>query len=135
MPVETPLLFHQREAIHRKADELGADILEEFTFPKQSEMTEYPLFREMLTVVRDRGIDYVLIYRSYIVRERKLDAVIKRAINISGAQVISASDTVTAGEASEFIVNAIGDLHLFARREDQKKAAAARKRQKRADAA
>jgi hypothetical protein len=54
VPIESRLLFHQREAVQRRADALGVDIVEEFILPKQTEFTDHPLFGEMLKVIHNR---------------------------------------------------------------------------------
>ncbi|MGH3872387.1 MAG: recombinase family protein [Pseudonocardiaceae bacterium] len=119
VPVESPVLFHQREAIKRKAEELDADIVKEFVISKQSDLLTNPLFREMLHVITGQGIDYVLIYPDRLHRDRERSAVITGAINLAGAQVVSASHmTGIAGEA-EFILYMVNDFDRFARRDAQ----------------
>jgi hypothetical protein len=119
VPVESPMLFHQREAIIRKAAQLDADIVEEFVIPKHSDLLTHPLFRDMLHVITNQGIDYVLIYPARPHRIRQRSAFITAAINIASAQVVSASDAAGVGDAAEFIVYLINDFDRFARRDAQ----------------
>jgi hypothetical protein len=125
VPVDSPMLFHRREAIIRKADELGVDIIEEFVFPTQYDMVAHPLFSEMLYVIAQRRISYVVIYPERPHRNRERSAAIIAAINRAGAQVVSASDVTGIGELAEFFVYLVGDFDTYARQRD-----AQRKRQR-----
>jgi hypothetical protein len=118
VPVESSVLFHQREAIIRKSEELGIDIVEEFVIPKQSELLTNPMFRTMLRVILDRGIDYVLIYPARPHRIRQRSAVITAAINRAGARIISASQAAGIDDAAEFILYMVNDFDRFTRRRD-----------------
>jgi hypothetical protein len=92
VPVESSVLFHQCEAMKRKAEQLDADIIEKFAIPKQSDLLAHPLFRGMLQVISNQGIDYVLIYPNRPHRNRERSAVITAAINRAGAQVVSSQN-------------------------------------------
>jgi hypothetical protein len=119
VPVESSVLFHQREAIKRKAEQLGADIVEEFATPKQSDLLTHPLFRDMLHVISDQGIAYVLIYPARPHRIYARSAAITAAIKRAGAQVISTQNVESVPEILHGILKKVNDSDVAARRDAQ----------------
>lgn len=116
---ESVVWFHHREAIKRKAVKLDADIVAEFAIPKPSNRVDDPLFREMLHVISEQQIDYVLIYPDQPHRIREESALITTAINNAGAHVVSVTDFESVPEALQGILSVVADFDRFERREAQ----------------
>lgn len=134
-PVESSSPFCQREAIKRKAVEIGADIVGEFVIPKPSNEVSGALFRSMVETIRRDAIDYVLIYPEQPHRIREHSAKITEAINAAGAQLVSVIGGLVAGRGIiDFFLHCYGDIDKFNRRDAQLRAAWKRKKRA-ADAA
>jgi hypothetical protein len=133
-PVESSLFFNQREAIERKAVEIGADIVGEFVIPKPSNTVTGSQFRNMLDYISDHGVDYVVIYPDRPHRIYKESALIEAAIIEAGAQLVSVHDVDSVPELLRGFLGKLRALDAAARRDAQFKAQWKRKKRA-ADAA
>jgi hypothetical protein len=91
-PVNSSLFFHQRKAIERKAEEIGADIICEFVIPQPSYAATSSQFQNMLHYISDHGVNYVVIYPDRPHCIHKKSDLIETAIIAAGAQLVSVRD-------------------------------------------
>lgn len=87
----------QREACYGKAEELGADIDEEFVDQAKSARTaDRPALKAMLAYLEQhQGIDYVIVHEvSRLARNREDDAVIGIRIRKAGAKLVSVRENI-----------------------------------------
>lgn len=121
--LESVQLFYKREAIKRKAAELDADIVAEFEIPKPAYLVNDPLFQEMLHVITEQQIDYVLIYPIRLHRMREESERMAAAINAAGARIFSAMGFEEIPEALQGILSMATATDRFKRIDAQRKAA------------
>jgi site-specific DNA recombinase len=83
----------QREAGKRKADELGAEIVNEFIEPGRTATTidKRPVFQEMVAWVKaEHDIDFIIVYHFNRVFRNAIDAgIAKRDLGKVGTRIIS----------------------------------------------
>jgi site-specific DNA recombinase len=87
----------QKDACIRKAEQLGADVLEIYTDAGESaRKADRPKLQEMLQRLRDqRDIDYVIVHKiDRLARNRGDDVEITLAIRQAGAQIVSVSENI-----------------------------------------
>ncbi|WP_194904372.1 recombinase family protein [Catenulispora rubra] len=86
----------QREACERRADELGADIVETYVEPGRSATTTEgrPRFQEMMARIKaEQDVDYVIVYARSRIHRNSIDAAItKRDLRKAGAAIVSIMD-------------------------------------------
>lgn len=88
----------QREALRRKAETLGAVIVEEFIDAGESaKSADRPDLQRMLKYLVENKIDYVLVHKvDRLARNRVDDVAITMAIKKSGATLVSATENIDA---------------------------------------
>ncbi|MCA1676094.1 MAG: recombinase family protein, partial [Actinobacteria bacterium] len=83
----------QREAGHRKADSLDAEVVREFVEPGRTatSIDKRPTFQEMIAWVKEqKDIDYVIVYHFNRVFRNSVDAgITKRDLSKVGTRVVS----------------------------------------------
>lgn len=86
----------QREAIKAEADKLGADIEAEFVTTRchGGPVTEYPEFKGMLATIRERDIDYVIVYRHDMYHHHERTAEMMMALRETGVHIHSATERI-----------------------------------------
>lgn len=86
----------QREALHRKAQGMGAVIVAEFVDAGESaKSADRPDLQRMLDYLRDNAVDYVLVHKvDRLARNRVDDVAITMAIKKSGATLVSATENI-----------------------------------------
>lgn len=86
----------QRLANRRKAETIGAIVVEEFSDRGESAKTaDRPKLREMLTYIRENRVDYVIVHKvDRLARNRLDDAEINLAIRQAGAELVSATENI-----------------------------------------
>ncbi|SMD14454.1 recombinase family protein [Kibdelosporangium aridum] len=86
----------QREALHRKAQSLGAAIIEEFRDAGESaKSADRPDLQRMLRYLLEHHVDYVLVHKiDRLARNRVDDIEITMAIKESGATLVSATENI-----------------------------------------
>ncbi|GAA4536590.1 recombinase family protein [Amycolatopsis samaneae] len=86
----------QREALQRKAQNLGAGIAAEFVDAGESaKSADRPDLQRMLVYLIEHRVDYVLVHKvDRLARNRVDDIAITMAIKKSGAQLVSATENI-----------------------------------------
>ena len=86
----------QREALHRKAESIGAKIVAEFIDAGESaKSADRPDLQRMLGYLADNRTDLVLVHKvDRLARNRVDDIQITMAIKKSGAQLVSATENI-----------------------------------------
>ncbi len=83
----------QREAVQRKAAELGAEIVREFVEPGKTatSIERRPVFQEMVSWIKDQGdIDYLVVYHFNRVFRNSVDAgITKRDLSKVNTRIVS----------------------------------------------
>lgn len=87
----------QRDACYRKAESIGAMVLDEYIDRGESARTsDRPQLQRMLTrLAEQRDIDYVIVHKiDRLARNRADDVAINLAITQAGAQLVSVSENI-----------------------------------------
>jgi site-specific DNA recombinase len=87
----------QREACWRKAEALGATVLEEYVDAGESaRSSDRPALQRMLTrLTKDRDVDFVIVHKvDRLARNRADDVAINLAIRESGAALVSVTENI-----------------------------------------
>jgi DNA invertase Pin-like site-specific DNA recombinase len=86
----------QREALHKKAESMGIEIVAEFTDAGESaKSADRPHLQRMLQYLKLYPTDYVLVHKvDRLARNRKDDVEITFAIRAAGARLISATENI-----------------------------------------
>ena len=86
----------QREANQRKAESLGADIVEEFIDRGESaRSSDRPDLQRMLTFIAENPVDYVIVHKvDRLARNRADDVTINLAIQKANARLVSVSENI-----------------------------------------
>ena len=86
----------QREACHRKAKSLGAEVIEEFIDAGESaKSAQRPELQRMLTYVKHNTIQLVIVHKvDRLARNRMDDVQINFEIQQAGAQLVSCSENI-----------------------------------------
>lgn len=94
----------QRDACARKASELGADIIQEFTDAGASARSaDRPGLQEMLRFIVDNSVSYVVVHKlDRLARDRADDVAILLAIKSAGAVLISVTENIDDTPAGKF---------------------------------
>ncbi|MFL6136194.1 MAG: recombinase family protein [Frankiaceae bacterium] len=106
----------QREACRRKAAELGATVVAEFTDRGESARTAArPQLRAMLDhLASHAGVDYVIVYKiDRLARNRADDVQIQLGIERAGARLVSVSESVDDTPSGRLVRNIMSDLAEF----------------------
>lgn len=107
----------QREACVRKAEQLGAQVVDVYVDRGESAKTaERPQFQAMLARIRDqRDVDYVILDKiDRFARNRRDDANILFDLRLSGAQLVSVKENVDdtpAGQLLHAIMAGIAEFY------------------------
>ena len=86
----------QREACHRKAKSLGAEVIEEFIDAGESaKSAQRPELQRMLSYVKDNTIQLVIVHKvDRLARNRMDDVQINFEIQQAGARLVSCSENI-----------------------------------------
>ena len=86
----------QLEACKRKAQSLGAIVVEEFVERSESAKTsDRPQLQRMLIYVREQRVNYVIVHKvDRLARNRADDIAINLALNEVGAELVSVSENI-----------------------------------------
>jgi len=86
----------QRDALHRKAESMGIEIVAEFTDAGESaKSADRPHLQRMLQYLKLFPVSYVLVHKvDRLARNRRDDMEITLAIRTAGAQLISATENI-----------------------------------------
>ena len=96
----------QREACYRRAEQLGADVIEEYLDRGESAKTvDRPQFQRMFTRIREqRDVDYVILDKvDRFARNRRDDANLMFEMKAAGAQLISVKENIDETPAGELL--------------------------------
>src|SRR4051812_6771066 len=80
----------QREAAHRKAASLGAEVVEEFVDRGESARSaDRPQLQDLLTFIKKQSVDFVIVHKvDRLARNRIDDVGITLALQQAGAQLV-----------------------------------------------
>lgn len=110
----------QREACHRKAEQLGLAVVE-YVEPGRSatEMTKRAAFQRMLARIRDTGdIDHLIVYKlSRLARNRVDDALVMTDLRQLGIALISATESVDNTPVGELMHGILATFNEYQSRE------------------
>src|SRR3954454_2317449 len=86
----------QREACRRKAEQLGAEVVEEFIDAGESARSaDRPSLQQLLRYVVDTGVDFVIVHKvDRLARNRYDDAVITAQLQAAGARLVSVTENI-----------------------------------------
>ncbi|MDR2566729.1 MAG: recombinase family protein, partial [Bifidobacteriaceae bacterium] len=86
----------QRAANHRKAEQLGAEIIEEFTDAGESaRKADRPALQRMLAYVAEHRVSYCIVHKvDRLARNRADDVTIHLALQQAGVMLVSASENI-----------------------------------------
>lgn len=111
----------QRVSCHRKADQLGLTIVDEYIEPGRTatEMSKRIAFQEMLTRVRTlRDVDYVIVYKlSRMARNRLDDAVVMADLRKRGVTLISATESIDDSPVGQLMHGILATFNEYQSRE------------------
>ena len=106
----------QREACHRKAADLSADVIAEFVDRGESARSAArPDLQRMLKRLSElKDVDYVIIHKiDRLARNRADDVQIQLGIEKSGAQLVSVTENIDASPSGQLVRNIMADLAEF----------------------
>ena len=106
----------QRAACHRKAEELGAVVIDEYMDRGESAKTaDRPQFQEMLRrVEQDRDVDFVIVDKiNRLARNRRDDANVLFEIRKAGAKLVSVKENVDDTPAGRMLHGMLAVLAEF----------------------
>jgi DNA invertase Pin-like site-specific DNA recombinase len=111
----------QREACHRRAEQLGLTIVDEYVEPGRSgmEMSKRAAFQQMLTRIRDTGdIDHVIVYKlSRMARNRVDDALVMADLRQRSVALISATESVDNTPVGQLMHGILATFNEYQSRE------------------
>lgn len=111
----------QREACHRKAEQLGLAVVDEYVEPGWSatEMTKRAAFQRMLARIRDTGdIDHLIVYKlSRLARNRVDDALVMADLRQRGIALISATESVDNTPVGQLMHGILATFNEYQSRE------------------
>ena len=86
----------QRDACRRKAESLGAAVVEEFVDKGESAKTaDRPELQRLLKVLPTRSVDFVIVHKiDRLARNRADDVALTAAIQASGAKLVSVTENI-----------------------------------------
>ena len=86
----------QREACSRKAEQLGARVVEEFVDAGESARSaDRPSLQRLLQYVTNQGVDFVIVHKvDRLARNRYDDAVITAQLQAAGARLVSVTENI-----------------------------------------
>src|SRR3954454_19521863 len=86
----------QREACRRKAEQLGAEVVEEFIDAGESARSaDRPSLQALLRYVVETGVDFVIVHKVHrLARNRYDDAVIPAQLQAAGARLVSVTENI-----------------------------------------
>jgi site-specific DNA recombinase len=106
----------QREACTRKAHDLGAEVIAEFTDRGESARSAArPELQRMLALLAEhKDLDYVIVHKvDRLARNRADDVQIQLAIERAGARLVSVSESVDDTPSGRLVRNIMADLAEF----------------------
>jgi site-specific DNA recombinase len=110
-------LPQQRRSVRYKADELDAQIIEEFLEPGKSGKTvdKRPEFQRLLATIKERGdIDYVIVDSlSRANRNRYDDAIMMMMLRQAGVTVVSATENIDDTPAGQLLHGILAAVNEF----------------------
>ena len=106
----------QREACHRKADSLGAEVIDEFIDAGESAKTAHrPELQRLLRFLVDGSIQYVIVHKvDRLARNRVDDVEINVAIRKTGAMLVSCTENIDetpSGALMHGIMSSIAEFY------------------------
>ncbi|MDI5979265.1 recombinase family protein [Amycolatopsis magusensis] len=111
----------QREACHRKAEQFGLTIVDEYVEPGQSalEMSRRAAFQRMLARIHDVGdIDHVIVYKlSRLARNRVDDALIMADLRQRNVTLMSATESVDDTPVGQLMHGILAKFNEYQSRE------------------
>jgi site-specific DNA recombinase len=112
----------QRTACERKAAQINASIVDEYSEPGRSgtRMESRPAFQEMLErIKRDRDVDYVIVYKlSRMNRNRVDDALVLMSLRKYGVSLISATESIDETPVGQLMHGILAAFNEFRSAED-----------------
>jgi site-specific DNA recombinase len=111
----------QREACHRKAQQLSLTIVDEYVEPGRSalEMSKRAAFQQMLARIREAGdLDHVIVYKlSRMARNRVDDAIVMADLRRHGVTLISATESVDDSPVGQLMHGILATFNEYQSRE------------------
>ncbi|HEY2173112.1 MAG TPA: recombinase family protein [Mycobacteriales bacterium] len=111
----------QRVACHRKAEQLGLTIVDEYVEPGRSatEMTKRPAFQRMLRRIRNADdVDHVIVYKlSRLARNRVDDALVMADLRQRGVTLISAMESIDGTSVGQLMHGILATFNEYQSRE------------------
>jgi len=111
----------QREACHRKAEQLGLTVLDEYLEPGRSalEMSKRAGLQRMLARIRHTGdIDHVIVYKlSRMARNRVDDALVMANLRQRSVSLISATESVDDSPVGQLMHGILATFNEYQSRE------------------
>src|ERR1039458_8886564 len=112
----------QRASCLRKAEQLGADIIDEYIEPGRSarRMDQRPAFQSMMARIKeDRDVDYVVVYKlSRMNRNRVDDAYVLMSLRRVGVTLVSATESIDETPAGQLLHGILAAFNEFRSAED-----------------
>lgn len=107
----------QRTACTRKANDLGAEIVDEYVEPDRSatNVTGRPKFQEMMARIKnEHDVDYVIVYaRSRIHRDGVDSAITKRDLRHAGVTLVSVMDHTEDTYIGDLVAHIIDGVNEY----------------------
>ncbi len=119
----------QREACHRKAEQLEADVAREWIAPAESASRGfYKTLKEMLAALKERGdIDYVIVYKlERFARDELTDFSAYAEIRAAGAELVSATENIDGTPQGMLLHGILTSINAFYSRDLAEKITAGR---------
>ena len=111
----------QRKACHRKADQMGLTIIDEYVEPGRSatEMSKRIAFRQMLARIRaERDVDYVIVYKlSRLARNRYDEALVGVDLAKLGVTLVSATEAIDETPVGQLMQGMLAVFNEYQSRE------------------
>lgn len=112
----------QREACQRKAEQIGAEVVEEYVEPGRSatSMAKRVVFQSMLERIKtERDIDYVIVYKlSRLNRNRIEDGMVVLTLQQHGVALVSATEHIDDTPTGQLMHGILAAFNQFRSAED-----------------
>jgi DNA invertase Pin-like site-specific DNA recombinase len=107
----------QREAAHRRADQLDADIVDEYLEPGRSATTTdgRPEFQRMMARIKaEKDVDYIIVYARSRLHRNSVDAAItKRDLRDAGVVLISVMDYTEDSAIGDLVATVLDGVNEY----------------------
>ena len=105
----------QREACHRKAEALGASLVEEFVDRGESARSaDRPALQDMLRFVSAHDVDYVIVHKvDRLARSRLDDVTITAALQAAGVQLVSVTENIDETPSGALLYGIMSSIAEF----------------------